>query len=102
MSYSKRYEFNDFYIPERMMGGIARYIECGIEPGSFLSAVICNDLKNSIGRADNENLQNLQAFVGYFYNEAPASCWGSPQNMDAWIACGGLAGLNGEAAKEAA
>lgn len=71
-------------IPERMMPGIRLYINKGIVPGSFLKAVICNDLREAVGCADDENLENLPAFVMYFYNEAPGSCWGSKEKMYAW------------------
>jgi len=80
------YRFNQFYIPDRMMGGITRYLENGIAPGDFLTAVICNDLREAYGRADDENLVNLSAFVAYFYNEAPHNCWGSPEKMKEWLA----------------
>lgn len=71
-------------IPERMMPGIRLYIDQGIIPGSFLQAVICNDLREAVGCADDENLANLPAFVQYFYNEAPGTCWGSADTMMAW------------------
>lgn len=80
------YTFRHFYIRDDMMGAIRRYIDHGINPGHFLSAVIDNDLKEAVGRADDENLENLPAFVSYFYNEAPSPCWGSPQNRKEWIA----------------
>ena len=79
------YVFRDFYIPERMIGGIRRYIEQGISPGSFLTAVIENNLSEAVGRADDENQRNLPAFVAYFYNEAPSPCWGSPEKRKAWM-----------------
>lgn len=79
------YEHNGFRIPEYMAGGIDRWIENGIEPGSFLMAVICNDLALAVGLADSTNLANLPAYVGYFYNEAPSPCWGSPAKAAAWI-----------------
>ncbi len=80
------YEFNGFHIDADMLDGIRNYITHGIEPGGFLTAVICNDLCGAVGRADSRNLPNLPAFVGYFYNEAPSPCWGSPAKMDAWLA----------------
>jgi hypothetical protein len=72
-------------IPERMCGDIERYIRQGIEPGDFLRAVICNDLTEACGRADNENIRLLHVYVAYFYNEAPSGCWGSEQRYVAWI-----------------
>ena len=79
------YEFNGFYIPERMMGGIKRYVEHGVQPGSFLTAIIENNLSRAVGQADNENLKNIPAFVSYFYNECPLACWGSPEKMKGWM-----------------
>lgn len=69
----------------KMMPAIRRYIDKGIEPGGFLAAVICNDLRGAVGRADAENLSQLPAFVSYFYNDAPSSCWGSPEKFEAWL-----------------
>lgn len=77
--------FHGFYIPSRMMGGIRRYVDEGVEPGDFLCAVIANDLKEAVGRADDENMANLPAFVDFFYNHAPSLCWGSSERMAKWI-----------------
>lgn len=79
------YEFNGFKIPERMMGGLRRYIDHGIVPGDFLCAVIENDLSEAVGRADSENMRNLPAYVGYLYNEAPRACWDSKEALVAWV-----------------
>lgn len=80
------YEWNSFYIPERMMEGIRDYIERKAEPGEFLAAIIRNDgLREVVGRADDENMRNLPAFVEYFYNHAPWDCWGSREKMEKWI-----------------
>lgn len=79
------YKFQGYYIPERMMGAIRRYVDEGIEPGHFLTAIICNDLREAVGRADTENMSNLPAYVGYFYNVAPAGCYGSHENMKNWM-----------------
>jgi len=82
------YRFQGMYIPPRMMGGIKRYIEHHILPGDFLTAIITNDLKKACWAADDENLRNIPAYVAYFYNEAPARCWGSPDEMQAWLDSG--------------
>ena len=81
---SDTYTFFEFYIPERMMGGIRRWIDHGIEPGDFLQAVIQNDLRGAVGLADDENKRNLPAYVGYFYNEAPRGCWGYEGAIKEW------------------
>lgn len=80
------YEFRNFRIREDMVDAIQGYIRHGWHPGDFLSAVIGNDLKEAVTRADDDNLRNLPAFVAYFYNEAPAACWGSPEKQREWLA----------------
>jgi len=83
-------------IPERMMGGIRRYIEKGIIPGDFLQAVIRDSLRGCIERADDENMRQLPAYVYFFYNKAPAYCWGSKEAMKKWHTSGGLEGQMAE------
>ena len=79
------YKFREFEIPEYMMGGLERYINHGIAPGGFLTAVLENDLKEAVSRADDINMINIPAYVGYLYNEAPSGCYGSPEKVKAWI-----------------
>ena len=74
-----------YYIPDRMMGGIERYINDRVIPGNFLQSVISNNLKEAVLYADEENLDNLPAYVGYFYNDAPSGCWGSRDIMNEWL-----------------
>ncbi len=73
-----------YYIPDRMGDGIDLYVSEGIVPGSFLQAIICNDLGEAFGRADDENFYNIAAYVNYFYNKVPAACHGSKEKMEAW------------------
>ena len=79
------YEFRGFVIRPDMMEAIRDYIDKGWGPGGFLSAVICNDLREAVGRADDDNLANLPAFVAYFYNDAPSACWGNREKFEAYI-----------------
>lgn len=79
------YQFQEFYIPDRMMPGIKRYVDQGIKPGDFLTSVIQNNLSQAVVYADDENLRNLPAYVAFFYNETPAVCWGSREKMNEWM-----------------
>jgi len=79
------YEFKGFIIRDEMMDGLIRYIEHGIPPGHFLSAVLTNDLSEAVSRADEQNLANLPAYIGFLYNEAPSGCWGSPKHFNEWM-----------------
>ena len=79
-------------IPEHIRPGVELWISRGVPPGSFLSAVICNDLSGAIGRADSINGERLRDIVSFFYMEAPSPCWGSPEKAQAWAERGGLVG----------
>lgn len=85
----------DTFPTEHMKGAVRRWIEDGITPGSFLSAVIANDLKDACARADDVNRHALFEIVRWFYNEAPAGCWGRPEALSTWR------GTNSEDAAEA-
>jgi hypothetical protein len=76
------YKFGKYYIPERMMGGIERYVNDHIPPGDFLTAVFENNLSNACGRADEENQANLPAYAAYIYNEVPHGCHGSKDAVE--------------------
>ncbi len=79
------YEYREFVIPEYMGEGLDLWIQFGILPGGFLTAVLCNDLMDACGRADNSNIHNLPAYCAFLYNEAPPACFGSPAKVEAWI-----------------
>jgi len=79
------YYHRGFFIRPDMVGALELYVNKGIDPGSFLTAVIQNKgLFEVCDLADDINIRNLPAFVGYLWNEAPSTCWGSKEKMDAW------------------
>lgn len=83
---TKTYITDPAQIPAHMMSRLNAYINHGDPVGDFLRAVITNNLKEAVGRADDTNINLLPAYVIYLYNEAPALCWGSQERYDAWLA----------------
>jgi len=73
-----------------MIGGVLRYMNYGLEPGGFLSAVIRNNLADSFAAADESNTRQLREWVQWFYMYAPAISWGSEKRMNDWIEHRGL------------
>lgn len=73
------------FVPQHDRESIKLYIQHGLLPGSFLQAVISNDLREAIGQADHINIGYLPTIVAWFYQCAPAMCWGSRQKMQAWL-----------------
>ena len=79
------YTFRQWTISLHMQDAIHRYVHNKIPPGSFLTAVIKNDLRGAVRSANDDNLQNIPAFVAYFHNETPSACWGSQEKMQKWL-----------------
>ena len=79
-------------LPEHMREAMQLWLEQGIEPGDFLLAVLCNDLREAVGRADHINIHRLPDYVRFLYNEVPGMCYGSPEKVRKWADHNGLAG----------
>ena len=68
-----------------IIASIRRYADLHCPTGDFLRAVLSNDLKQAVMRADDENIRVLPEIVCYCYWEIPHSCWGSPERVKAWL-----------------
>ncbi len=77
-------------LPGHIRSRVQLYIERGHSVGGFLRAVICNDLKGAMGRADEINRERLHDIVRFFYNEVPGDSWGSHEKMVAWVEHNGM------------
>lgn len=77
-------------LPEHMQDGMKRYIENGIQPGHFLTAVLENDFMEAFKRADDINMERMRDYAMFLYNEAPRGCHGSPALVEEWCAHHGL------------
>lgn len=75
-----------------MHGGVQRYLDHGIPPGSFLMALFSNDLKEAFRRADDQNTAAMLDWVRFMVNDMPGNSQGSPEAVEAWIAHAGLSG----------
>lgn len=72
-------------IPEHLRGGIVRYLRDGIIPGSFLQAIISNQLRQACAVADHSlSMGDLKALTTWFMDLAPIASFGSLEKMQAW------------------
>jgi hypothetical protein len=83
---AQRIEDGIYLIPQHMRGAVRRYFLKGIPPGSFLTAVLSNDLMEALGRADDDNRDALPRYGQFLYNYVPCGSYGSPDAVKAWIA----------------
>jgi hypothetical protein len=51
--------------PRNFRGGLERYLESGIAPGSFLTAVLTNDLREAFATADLQNRAQMYQLVNF-------------------------------------
>lgn len=82
--YTCQLQGKNYYIRTEMIDALMRYLEHGIMPGSFLTAILGNKLVEALGRADEENLQNIPAYGCYLYNEMPENAWGNEDLVAKW------------------
>lgn len=71
--------------PPIVRESLDRYAREGIPTGEFLRAVLENDLKEAIGRADWINGPSIHHIVSYCYNHLPSTSWGSLERVDSWL-----------------
>lgn len=64
-------------VPQHTIEALERYVFHGLEPGSFLMAVLCNDLAGAVGRADPWNRRAIPEIVEFVYNRLPGNSWGN-------------------------
>ncbi len=72
-------------VPSHLHAGLIRYVGERRKPGGFLTAVLENSLSAAVGRTDPEGHAALPALVLFLVNFAPGTCWGSPEQVDAWL-----------------
>lgn len=80
-------------LPQHMQEGMRAYVETGRQPGSFLRAVLENNLYQAFAQADDVNRRCMVDFAAFLENGLPAAAWGSAKEVDAWIELGGMEGL---------
>ena len=71
-------------LPLGLQNGMRLYLERGIFPGSFLTAVIMNDFIQAAIHADSTNLPLLRSIAVWFCKHAPIGSYGSSENAQLW------------------
>jgi hypothetical protein len=72
-------------VKENTKEQIDEYVRIGRPVGSFVRAVLENDLRESFGCADDQNREDLFDIVRYCHNDIPGGCWGSREKVKSWL-----------------
>ncbi len=73
-------------IPRDIHASLERYVNDRVPPGGFLYAVLCNDLEQTLARADEDNLAALKNIVTYVVMHLPRTCRGNSVAIRRWLA----------------
>lgn len=85
MTYVDGEEVDYSGLPKGLQAAMKRYVEDRIKPGSFLCAVLQNDLKNAVFMADDSNREHLWAIVMWLNWNAPQECFGGITQFTNWL-----------------
>ncbi len=78
--------FKDYpTIPEVTQHGLMMYVKYGIAPGSFLTAVLTNNLFEAYHFADDVHINSMSALVKFIYNKLPNDCYGTVDKVSEFI-----------------
>ena len=77
--------WHEYGLPYYMADGAWFYFHERIPGGSFLNAVLENDLAKATMCADGTNINLLPQYIRFLYSHAPADAWGSKENVRAHL-----------------
>jgi hypothetical protein len=84
-NFKERFDFSGYELTEQSKESLYNYFVYGYEPGSFMTAVLSNDLYGAAGRADFENRLRLHMYARWLMNHAPYQSYGSPETVRGWL-----------------
>lgn len=72
-------------ISSSIFEGIENYVHEQLQPGGFLTAVICNDAQDMVKRASNLTFEEIKAVVIFFSMHVSSTLHGSQEKMESWL-----------------
>jgi len=72
-------------IGENLLGGLYRYSEDKIPTGSFMRAVLTNDLFGALGKYSGNSFDELNQLFTLMYNYMPSNQYGSKDKVNGWL-----------------
>ncbi len=75
---------HEYGVRTQLVLGLLEWCESARVPGDFLCAVLSNDLKDAVVRADYDSIRAIKGIVVLLLNKFPTPCWGSPDALATW------------------
>jgi hypothetical protein len=81
----RRLDLDRANMTEQSKESLYNYFVHGLEPGSFMMAVLSNDLYDAAGRADFVNINLLGEYAKWLVNNAPYGSYGDRDTVRGWL-----------------
>lgn len=72
-------------VPDNLVPGLIEYLIARRPTGSFLRAVLVNDLRDAAMRASDESARALVQIVRFLVYHAPGQSWGNETLVSVWL-----------------
>ena len=72
-------------LPEPFKEEVRKYVEEGIETGSFLKYILENDLFRTMMFAHLDNQECIKDVVLWIWNQLPSETYGTPDKVNKWL-----------------
>jgi hypothetical protein len=73
------------WLPQGFYDTLRLYVEHRARPGSFMTAVLSNNLREAVGHGDDASLAKIRPLIQFIHCRLPGDCWGTPAKVKAWL-----------------
>lgn len=78
-------DFSGYRMTDESRQSLYNYFVHGLEPGSFMTAVLSNNLYGACARADSTNIGLIQQYSLWIVNHAPHGSYGDTVTVRGWL-----------------
>jgi len=73
-------------MPDTYHMDLQNYLIYGLEPGSFMKSLYCNDMRAAVRYTDSFNQWDwIKCFIEFMELNAPIESWGDHERVESWI-----------------
>lgn len=80
-----RLRLSQCHVPAHLHDGLVEYVAARRPTGGFLQAVLENDLRMAVRRADVVSAHAISSIVLFLLTYVEEDAWGSPEEVQAWL-----------------
>jgi hypothetical protein len=78
-------DFTGYSVPQHTRLCLENYFYHGLQPGSFITAMLRGDYEFAVNLADHENYHSIDEIRRFIEEQIPNDIRGSDRNMTSWV-----------------